>query len=120
MPGTRNQNIARQWLKAFNAHDVKALVSLYDENCRHTSPKLRTLLPESDGMIRGKPALEAWWTDALTRLPSLRYEEVSVTADEKRAFIEYLRHVTGETPLLVAEVFEIENGFIVASRVYHG
>ena len=83
-----------------------------------------TAHPRTEWMVprlhRGKPALEAWWTEAMIRLPSLRYEEVSVTADEKRAFIEYLRHVTGETPLLVAEVFEIENGLIVASRVYHG
>lgn len=120
MSAARNQTLAREWLRAFNAHDVKALVALYDESCRHTSPKLRTLLPDSGGMIRGKPALAAWWTDAITRLPSLRYEEVSVTADERRAFIEYLRHVAGETPLLVAEVFEIENGVIVSSRVYHG
>jgi hypothetical protein len=35
-------------------------------------------------------------------------------------FLEYVRHVAGEAPMFVAEVFEVAGGKIVASRVYHG
>lgn len=34
--------------------------------------------------------------------------------------MEYIRKVSGEPDMNVGEVLEIENGIIVASRVYHG
>ncbi len=112
--------LGRAWLKAFNAHDVPALIALYADDCAHTSPKIRLLHPDTGGKLLGKPALKAWWEDALRRLPSLKYEELSVTADGERVFLEYLRHVWGEESYPVAEVFEVANGRIQASRVYHG
>ena len=42
------------------------------------------------------------------------------TANDERVFMEYIRHVENEPDMLVAEVLEINNGLIVASRVYHG
>jgi hypothetical protein len=99
---------------------VTALVDLYAEDARHTSPKLRALHPETGGAIVGKAALTRWWEGALARLPGLHYEPFSLTADDERAFLEYWRQVPGEPPMPVAEVFEIKAGRIVASRVYHG
>jgi hypothetical protein len=32
--------IAHQWFEAFNQHDLEKLLSLYDENAEHYSPKL--------------------------------------------------------------------------------
>lgn len=121
-PGTAEKNveIARAWMRAFNAHDIDALVALYDEMAQHTSPKIRTLHPETGGMLIGKGALEKWWRDANARLPNLRYEELSYTADATRVFMEYLRHAPNEPPMPVAEVLELRDGKIVASRVYHG
>jgi hypothetical protein len=34
--------------------------------------------------------------------------------------MEYIRKVDGEDDMLVAEILEVKNGLIVASRVYHG
>ncbi len=115
-----NLAIARAWMRAFNAHDVDALVALYDEQATHTSPKIRTLHPETGGKIEGKEALGRWWRDAIARLPTLRYEATALTAYDDRVLLEYVRHVAGEPPLPVAEVFEVRAGRNVASRVYHG
>jgi ketosteroid isomerase-like protein len=112
--------IARAWLDAFNAHDVDALVALYADECTHTSPKIRMLHPDSGGKLVGKPALAAWWRDSNRRLPSLRYEATAILADDTRAIIEYVRHAPNEAPLPVAEAFDVRDGRIVASRVYHG
>jgi hypothetical protein len=65
MPTTENLELARAWLRAFNAHDVDALVALYADDATHTSPKIRALHPDSGGVLRGKPALERWWRVAL-------------------------------------------------------
>jgi limonene-1,2-epoxide hydrolase len=115
-----NRDVARAWLAAFNAHDLDALVGLYAEDAVHTSPKLRARHPETEGKIAGKSALDAWWRDAFARLPDIRYEATSITADESRVFLEYVRHAPNEAPMHVAEVFEVRGGKIVASRVYHG
>jgi limonene-1,2-epoxide hydrolase len=120
MPATDNAALARAWLRAFNAHDVAALVALYDERAAHTSPKLRVQSPETGGKVVGRDALRAWWEGAIARVPGLRYEETSITASDERVFLEYVRHAAHEAPMLVAEVFDVAGGRIVASRVYHG
>lgn len=120
MPAADNEAIAMKWLHAFNAHDVDALVALYADDATHTSPKIRALHPDTGGKLVGKPALAAWWKDANARLPNLRYDLVALTANDERVFIEYLRHAPNEPPMPVAEVFDVRNGLIVASRVFHG
>jgi ketosteroid isomerase-like protein len=112
--------LARAWLDAFNARDLDRLLALYDENAVHTSPKLRAREPATGGKVAGKAALRRWWQDALDRLPSLRYDEQHVTAMGDRVVIEYVRHVDGEEPLVVAEVLVARAGRIVASHVFHG
>ena len=116
----RNRTIATEWLRAFNARELDALLALYAEDAVHTSPKLRVKKPETLGQVRGKPALRAWWQDSFDRLPGLRYDVVSLTADTNSVFMEYVRVCPDDANLPVAEVLEITGGVIVASRVYHG
>jgi len=112
--------IATQWLQAFNDHNLEALLHLYDEQAQHYSPKLKAAHPETSGLIRGTAALRTWWQDAFDRLPSLQYRATTLTANDERVFMEYVRTVDNEPDMLVAEVLEIKNGRIIASRVYHG
>lgn len=113
------ENIARQWITAFNEHDLEKLLALYDDHAQHYSPKLKLRQPETNGLIVGKAAMRAWWQDAFERLPGLHYELTKLTANEKRVFMEYTRQVPGEDDIFIAEVLEIKEK-IVASRVYHG
>jgi len=115
-----NINIARKWFEAFNRHELERLLALYDDNAAHYSPKLKIRQPETNGYVKGKDALRAWWQDAFDRLPTLHYEVTSLTANNERVFMEYVRQVGNEPDMLVAEVLEIKDGLIVASRVYHG
>jgi ketosteroid isomerase-like protein len=112
--------LARRWLACFETHDVDALVALYAPDARHTSPKLRVQRPETGGFVVGRAAMRDWWADAFARLPKLRYLEKQLTADGERVFMEYLRVTPGEPDLPVAEVLEVKDGLIAASRVYHG
>lgn len=120
MTAQQNKEIATKWFAAFNEHNLENLLSLYDDNAEHFSPKLKIRQPETNGLIKGKSALRAWWKDAFDRLPTLNYEVKKLTADEEQVFMEYIRHVKEEEDLSVGEVLEIKNGLIVASRVYHG
>ncbi len=115
-----NKDIAMQWVENFNKKDLAALLSLYNEDAEHFSPKLKARKPETKGLIKGKAALRNWWQDAFERLPDLHYELVKLTADTEQVFIEYIRQTAGEEDLRVGEVLEIEKGLIIFSRVYHG
>jgi len=114
-----NETIAIKWFEAFNTHDLEKLLALYHNNAKHFSPKLKIRKPETNGLVVGENALREWWQDAFNRLPTLNYSVTSLTANNARVFMEYVRRVDGEEDMLVAEVLEIEDGLIIASRVYH-
>ncbi len=116
----KNLSIAHKWFEAFNNHNLDQLLSLYDDEAEHFSPKLKIKQPETNGFVKGKIALHFWWQQAFTDLPTLRYQVTSLTANENRVFMEYIRSVENEKDMLVAEVLEIKDGKIVFSRVYHG
>ncbi|MEI7508665.1 MAG: nuclear transport factor 2 family protein [Flavobacterium sp.] len=120
MTSQKNLSITHAWFEAFNAHNLEKLLSLYDEDAEHYSPKLKIRHPETNGLVTGKNALRTWWQDAFDRLPTLNYKVTSLTANSDRVFMEYIRTVENENDMLVAEVLEIKEGLIVASRVYHG
>ncbi len=113
-------SIAFMWFAAFNEHNLEKLLSLYDDKAQHYSPKLKLKQPETNGLISGKVALQSWWNDAFVQLPSLHYEVKSLTSNEYRVFMEYIRKVDGEPDLMVAELLQIEDGKIIFSKVYHG
>lgn len=114
------ESIANHWFAAFNEHNLENLLALYDDEAQHYSPKLKIRQPETNGMVSGKEALRDWWYDAFERLPGLHYKVTSLTANGERVFMEYLCTVPGEEDMKVAEVLEIKDGRIIASRVYHG
>ncbi len=114
------QSIAFKWFETFNNKELEKLLSLYDDDAVHFSPKLKIHKPESYGFVTGKEAIREWWKDAFERLPSLNYKVKSLTANGDRVFMEYTRTVDGEDDVLVAEVLEIKDNKIIASRVYHG
>jgi limonene-1,2-epoxide hydrolase len=112
-------SIAYKWFEAFNNHNLEQLLSLYDDNSQHFSPKLKIRKPETNGLVIGKEAMRDWWKDSFDRLPSLNYKVTSLTANSDRVFMEYVRSVENEEDILVAEVLEVRDNKIVLSRVYH-
>jgi ketosteroid isomerase-like protein len=119
MSDSELNEIAQRWFAAFNNKDLKSLLSLYDDNAEHFSPKLKMRHPETKGLIKGQKAMQSWWQDAFNRLPSLRYTIVRLTPHDNRVFMEYNRHVDGEEDLYVGEMLEIKNGLIIKSSVFH-
>lgn len=114
-----NHTIATDWFKAFNAHNLEALLVLYSENARHFSPKLKIKHPETKGLIVGKNNLRKWWQESFEALPSLSYHPNFIISEGDKIFMEYTRKVNGENDLIVGELLVIDNGLIVESKVYH-
>ncbi len=112
--------IAERWIDAINRHNASDVAALYAEDAVHESPKLYAQRPGTRGLVQGRDALTEWFEASFRRHPTLHYEKKRITADAERAFLEYRRLANGERPLHVAEVFEIHNGLIIHSAVYHG
>jgi hypothetical protein len=100
---------AQQWLAAWNAHDLDALLEHFADDVVFTSPVAAQLLSDSDGVIRGKAALRAYWTEGLRRIPDLRFEVVGVYAGVTTIVINY-RNQKGS---LVNEVMRFDGGLVI-------
>ncbi|HWY38102.1 MAG TPA: nuclear transport factor 2 family protein [Bacteroidia bacterium] len=112
--------IAEKWFAAFNEKNIDALLTLYDDNAEHFSPKLKIRNPATGGLIKGKQQLYAWWKDAFDRLPSLHYKPSYFITGSDKIFMEYVRSVKGEDDLIVGEVLFFKNDKIISSKVFHG
>jgi ketosteroid isomerase-like protein len=69
---------ARTWVEAWNDHDVEAVLRHFADDVVFTSPTAARVVPGSGGVIRGKPALRSYWTEALRQNPELHFELLAV------------------------------------------
>ena len=75
--------LAHHWVAAWNAHDLDAIMSHYDEAIVLTSPVAAALLGVPDGKVTGKAALRAYFQRGLEAYPDLHFglEDVFVGID---------------------------------------
>ena len=60
-----------------------------------TSPVAARVLQDSDGVVRGKAALRAYWTLALQRVPDLQFELIGMYVGVTAIVINYRNQVGG-------------------------
>ena len=100
---------SRQWVAAWNAHDVEAVLEHFHDDVVFTSPVAARLLPDTDGVVRGKPALRHYWTVALARIPDLRFTVEGVYQGIDSVVIAYRNQDDG----LVSEVLRFGDGLVI-------
>ncbi|OBH17206.1 nuclear transport factor 2 family protein [Mycolicibacter terrae] len=101
---------SRQWARAWNAHDVEAVLAHFRDDVLFTSPVAAQMFPETAGVIRGKPALRRYWTAALERLTDLHFVVEAVYRGIDTVVITYRNQNDG----LVNEVLRFdEDGQVV-------
>ncbi|MBV8437390.1 MAG: nuclear transport factor 2 family protein [Silvibacterium sp.] len=66
-------SLAEHWIAAWNAHDLDAIMSHYDETVELTSPVAAQLLGKQDGTVVGKDSLRAYFQRGLAAYPELRF-----------------------------------------------
>jgi hypothetical protein len=92
MPTPDPQAYAEQWVQAWNAHDIEAVLDDFNDDVVFTSPVAVRVVPESGGVVRGKAALRNYWTTALKTLPDLHFEVIGVYRGESTLVINYRNH----------------------------
>jgi len=65
--------LAHHWIDSWNAHDLDAIMTHYDEAIELTSPVAAQLLNTPDGKVIGKQNLRAYFQRGLTAYPELHF-----------------------------------------------
>lgn len=111
-----HEAFARDWIDAWNAHDLDRVLAHYADDVEFVSPLALRVVPASGGLIRGKANLRAYWARALAAYPQLQFTLHAVLTGVDSATLVY-DSVAG---LLAAEVCVFDSsGKIVRCRVHY-
>jgi ketosteroid isomerase-like protein len=100
---------SEQWVAAWNDHDVESVLKHFHDDVVFTSPVAADLFPDSAGLVRGKPALRRYWTEALRRVPDLRF----VVEDVYRGIDTIVIAYRNQDDRLVSEVLRFTGDVVI-------
>ena len=115
MTAPEPRTFADQWIKAWNARDVEAVLAHYADDVVFTSPTALRVVPESGGTVGGKDALRSYWTLALEGNPDLHFELLAVYSGIDTIALNYRNQQGG----LVIEVLTFLDGLIRVGHATH-
>ncbi|MDB4932811.1 MAG: nuclear transport factor 2 family protein [Myxococcaceae bacterium] len=81
---------AQEWCEGWNAHDLPRILAHYADDFEMSSPLIVERGLDPSGVLRGKPAVAAYWGRGLaTAQPPLRFELIDVYAGVDSIVIHY-------------------------------
>ena len=104
--------LGRQWIDAWNSHDLERVLALYAEDPEMTSDKIQALGFDGSGTLRGKDSLRAYWGKALALLPNLRFELIDTFVSPDSVAVLY----TNERGARICEYLRLD----AAGRIVQG
>lgn len=70
--------MARQWVEAWNAHDLDRIMSHYEDGVVLVSPVAAKILDDPSGTVSGKASLRRYFKRGLEVYPNLTFELIDV------------------------------------------
>ena len=64
---------ANEWIDSWNSHDITRILSHYSDEFEMSSPIIVQIAGEPSGTLKGKAAVGAYWSKALSLFPDLRF-----------------------------------------------
>ena len=109
------EHFAADWIDAWNAHDLERVLAHYADDFEMSSPFIVQIANEPSGTLRGKDAVGAYWSKALTLIPDLRFELICVLLGIDSLVL----HYKGARGRMAAEVFHFGAGRKVLKAFAH-
>lgn len=103
------EQFAREWVRAWNDHDIEAVLAHFDDAVVFTSPVALKVLPATGGVVHGKAALREYWTAALAGIPDLEFSVEGVFGGIDTVVIAYRNQNGGS----VSEVLRFNDAGLV-------
>jgi hypothetical protein len=104
---------ARDWIAAWNSHDLNAILSHYADYVVLTSPVAARLLNDPTGTVRGKATLRNYFQRGLEAYPNLRFDLLDVMSGLSSVVLVYINQKGTKT----AEFMEFDGSGKVARVV---
>lgn len=109
------QGFARDWIAAWNARDLEAILGHYAPDIVFLSPLAQRRL--GNGRVEGIAALRSYWEAGLAAFPDLRFELEAVLVGHEALTILYRNHFGQQ----VAETLEFgPTGAVTRSSACYG
>lgn len=83
------ESFAQDWVAAWNAHDLKQILSHYTDDFEMSSPFIAQFTGEASGCLAGKAQVSAYWQAALQKVPDLHFDLQSVLVGASSVVIGY-------------------------------
>lgn len=114
MEKQKAEEFAKDWIAAWNAHDLDQILSHYEDDFEMSSPAITLLTGDLSGKLQGKKAVGDYWDGALKKYPNLRFELLNVVRGASSVTLIY-QGVLG----LSVEVFFFSDSGKVARAYAH-
>ena len=69
---------AREWIDAWNSHDLDRILSHYVDDFEMSSPLIIERKKDPSGVLRGKTAIRNYWAIGLAAVPPIQFELIDV------------------------------------------
>ena len=94
----------------------RVLSHYYTDDFEMSSPRIRDIAGEPSGVLRGKPAIGAYWRKALDATPTLHFDLLAVLIGARSVALHYRNHASR----LVVETLELDDArAIVRAAAYY-
>ena len=113
------QKFAREWIEAWNTHDLERVLSHYTDDFEMSSQFIAELTGEVSGTLKAKTQVGAYWRTALERFPDLTFELLDVFTGVNSVTIYYRAGLSTVLVKLATEVFFIGQDGKVFKAVAH-
>jgi len=105
---------SKEWIAAWNSHDLDKIMHHYSDDFEMHSPVIREITGEKNGTLKGKTAIRDYWKKALDVNPGLHFELMHSFSGTNSIVIQYKGHRG-----LSAEVFIFNRENKVISAFAH-
>jgi hypothetical protein len=114
----RAQELAHEWLAAWNAHDLDAIMALYAPGVVFQTPTIIATLGIADGVVDGVEDLREHFARGLARLPDLCFDLDGVYTGVRSIAIAY-RWADG-TPVCELHEYDHDEKIVRVQALYRG
>jgi hypothetical protein len=91
------RKFADDWIRAWNAHDLEAIMSHYAPEVILTSPTAAKLLGDCSGTVTSKEAVRSYFKRGLEAFPNLTFELLDVMWGISSVVLYYLNQKGSKT-----------------------
>ncbi len=81
--------LAREWIEAWNTHDLDRIMTHYADGIEFTSPFVVGLMGDAAGTVRGLGALRGYFATGLSVYPDLKFELIGVATGVDSVVLHY-------------------------------